>query len=311
MNSKQIMATLEGEIDYESLPVNSSMATHMIAGAFAGTMEHCVMYPFDFVKTRMQVLHPDPNAQYRNIIHAFYKIVSTEGPLRTIRGINATLYGAGPAHALYFAAYEKLKILLSKHTKQNALTPGLAGIGATFLHDAIMTPAEVVKQRMQVYNSPYKSCLDCARCINRSEGITAFYRSFITQLIMNVPFQSIHFIFYELTQDHINADRGYNPLTHVTSGAIAGAVAAAATTPFDVCKTLLNTQQGCMLGVLNGKVNVRGIVNAVVTIHANSGMTGFFKGMSARVVYQMPSTGLSWLVYEFFKHLLKNNNTVG
>lgn len=47
------MATLEGEIDYESLPVNSSMATHMIAGAFAGTMEHCVMYPFDFVKVRL------------------------------------------------------------------------------------------------------------------------------------------------------------------------------------------------------------------------------------------------------------------
>ena len=75
----------------------------------------------------MQVLRPDPNAQYRNIVHAFYKIVSTEGPLRTVRGINATLYGAGPAHALYFAAYEKLKTLLSKHTKQNALTPGLLG----------------------------------------------------------------------------------------------------------------------------------------------------------------------------------------
>ena len=44
------MAALESEIDYESLPVNSSMTTHMIAGAIAGTMEHCVMYPFDFVK---------------------------------------------------------------------------------------------------------------------------------------------------------------------------------------------------------------------------------------------------------------------
>ena len=72
----------------------------------------------------MQILQPDPNAQYKNIIHAFYKIVSTEGPLRTVRGINATLYGAGPAHALYFAAYEHLKTILNKNMKQSSLTPG-------------------------------------------------------------------------------------------------------------------------------------------------------------------------------------------
>ena len=50
------MAAIEGEIDYESLPVNTSWATHMIAGAFAGTMEHCVMYPFDFVKVTFLII---------------------------------------------------------------------------------------------------------------------------------------------------------------------------------------------------------------------------------------------------------------
>ena len=34
---------------YESLP-SSTMSTHMMAGAFAGVMEHCVMYPVDSVK---------------------------------------------------------------------------------------------------------------------------------------------------------------------------------------------------------------------------------------------------------------------
>lgn len=37
--------------DYETLPT-SSVYTHMIAGAFAGIMEHCVMYPLDSVKVR-------------------------------------------------------------------------------------------------------------------------------------------------------------------------------------------------------------------------------------------------------------------
>lgn len=35
--------------DYESLPT-ASVGVHMTAGAFAGIMEHCVMYPLDSVK---------------------------------------------------------------------------------------------------------------------------------------------------------------------------------------------------------------------------------------------------------------------
>lgn len=35
--------------DYETLP-SASVGVHMTAGAFAGIMEHCVMYPLDSVK---------------------------------------------------------------------------------------------------------------------------------------------------------------------------------------------------------------------------------------------------------------------
>jgi len=42
--------------DYESLPPTSSVSTHMLAGAAAGIMEHCVMYPVDCVKVGIQQL---------------------------------------------------------------------------------------------------------------------------------------------------------------------------------------------------------------------------------------------------------------
>lgn len=35
--------------DYESLPTQN-FVTHMTAGAIAGVMEHCIMYPLDSVK---------------------------------------------------------------------------------------------------------------------------------------------------------------------------------------------------------------------------------------------------------------------
>lgn len=93
-------------------------------------------------------------------------------------------------------------------------------------------------------DSPYKSVMHCMIQTYKTEGLRAFYRSYTTQMMMNIPFQSTHFVMYELAQKITNKERKYNPVAHMFSGAMAGAVAAAFTTPLDVCKTLLNTQQG-------------------------------------------------------------------
>ncbi|XP_026679666.1 mitoferrin-1 isoform X5 [Diaphorina citri] len=228
--------------DYESLPT-TNVQTHMVAGAAAGVMEHCVMYPLDSVKTRMQSLTTSSQTG-RGMGEVFRGMVAQEGVLRPLRGVNAVILGAAPAHALYFSCYEYLKDTFTNRTLiNNNVGYGLAGGMATMLHDGIMTPADVVKQRLQMYNSPYRSMLETIRTVYRTEGLVAFYRSYTTQLAMNVPFQSIHFITYEVMQTITNPSRSYNPIAHMMSGAISGGVAAAITTPLDVCKTFLNTQQ--------------------------------------------------------------------
>lgn len=42
--------SIEPEIEYEGLPQGVATSTHMLAGAVAGIMEHCLMYPIDCVK---------------------------------------------------------------------------------------------------------------------------------------------------------------------------------------------------------------------------------------------------------------------
>ena len=163
----------------------------------------------------------------------------------------------------------------------------------------------VVKQRMQVYGSGYRTCLQCVSSVLRKEGMWAFYRSYSTQLVMNVPFQSIQFVTYEIMQDLLNNDRAYSPLTHVCSGAVAGAVAASVTMPLDVCKTLLNTQEACARTNL---AYINGMATAFRTIYEFRGVAGFFRGLQARVVYQMPSTAIAWSVYEFFKFVITHHN---
>lgn len=43
-------ATEISETDYEGLPQGASTSTYMLAGAVAGIMEHCLMFPIDCVK---------------------------------------------------------------------------------------------------------------------------------------------------------------------------------------------------------------------------------------------------------------------
>ena len=162
----------------------------------------------------------------------------------------------------------------------------------------------VVKQRMQMYNSPYRGLLDCVRTVTHTEGIGAFYRSYSTQLTMNIPFQAVHFITYELMQEQLNPHRHYNPGSHIVSGAAAGAISAAVTTPLDVCKTLLNTQENVALNCMNISGHLTGMANAFRTVYRLGGAAAFFKGIQARVIYQMPSTAIAWSVYEFFKYFL-------
>ncbi|CAF0918856.1 unnamed protein product [Rotaria sp. Silwood1] len=324
------MATID---DYESLPESVHPAIHMAAGALAGIGEHCIMYPVDVVKTRMQCMNPDPHAKYRGISHAIREMMTNEGIFRPVRGVHVVALAAGPAHALYFSCYERMKILLSGTSQagHNPLANGIAGCFATLFHDALMVPADAIKQRLQIYASPYAGAIDCLRKIRQREGLSVLYRSYTTQLTMNIPFHSVHLIAYELFQDELNYARTYDPLSHVISGAGAGAIAAAITTPLDVCKTLLNTQECCLASTgeppcslprtpnitptTNGNTvfataEARGLISAVRVIYIQGGIAAFFKGLAPRVLYQMPSTAVAWSCYEFFKHFFAGKPTI-
>ena len=141
--------------------------------------------------------------------------------------------------------------------------------------------------------SPFTSGWDCARTVFRTEGIKAFYRSYPTVLSMNVPFQCIVFVAYEKMKKLTNPSGDYNPVSHCVSGGVAGAVAATVTMPLDVCKTLLNTQEANVLSRLQTSkvVGMRSAARTVFTMH---GVTGFFKGLWPRVLYQAPASAISW-----------------
>ena len=264
--------------------------------------------------------------QQVGMVTVMRNMVAEEGLFRPIKGMNAMALGAGPAHAMYFTALEKSKDFFMLKGVSEHLSSGAAAVTATMLHDAVMTPADgtfhkkvlshstsqlppllffiaVVKQRMQMCCSPYATCTQAATSIYQNEGLRAFYRSYATQLTMNVPFQAAMFVTYGAVQNALNPEKVYNPYVHFLAGAIAGSVGSAVTMPLDVCKTLLNTQEAGVLKQL-GRTEVVGLVGAAQVVNEVQGFRGFFQGLTARVLYQAPSTAVAWSVYELFKYLL-------
>uniref|UniRef100_A0A060T618 ARAD1C16654p n=1 Tax=Blastobotrys adeninivorans TaxID=409370 RepID=A0A060T618_BLAAD len=290
------LSSVECEDDYESLPENSTLAANLMAGAFAGIMEHTVMYPVDAIKTRMQAA--SSGNLYSGIVNAVSKISSTEGAMSLWRGISSVVIGAGPAHAVYFAVYEAVKNSLGGNDDHahHPVVAAIAGASATTSSDALMNPFDVIKQRMQLYGRKYRSFSHCALDIYRREGLSAFYVSYPTTLIMNVPFTAVNFVMYETASKILNPKRIHDPLVHCVAGGIAGATAAAITTPLDVIKTLLQTR-----GYNPNATSVNSFYSGAKYIYNTSGMNGFLRGLRPRIVANMPSTAICWTSYEMAK----------
>lgn len=219
----------------------------MIAGSIAGSVEHMAMFPVDTVKTHMQAIGSCPIKSV-GVRQALKSILKTEGPSGLYRGIGAMGLGAGPAHAVYFSIYEVSKKFLSAGNPNNAVAHAISGVFATVASDAVFTPMDMVKQRLQLgENSTYKGVWDCVKRVLREEGLGAFYASYRTTVLMNAPFTAVHFATYEATKRglmEISPESASDErlAVHATAGAAAGALAAAVTTPLDVVKTQLQCQ---------------------------------------------------------------------
>lgn len=82
----------------------------------------------------------------------------------------------------------------------------LVGAAASLFHDSIMTPTEVVKQRLQLYRTEIKwiSTRDLISGMYKSEGMISFYRSFGVNYLMNVPFSSMIILMNEKLKKILN-----------------------------------------------------------------------------------------------------------
>mmetsp|Transcript_42319 Transcript_42319/g.95246 ORF Transcript_42319/g.95246 Transcript_42319/m.95246 type:complete len:342 (-) Transcript_42319:66-1091(-) len=292
--------------EWEVRDCTTAFWQHAVAGSCAGIMEHCMVYPIDTVKTRMQASH-----NQHGVLRTAKSVFRRYGIRGLFRGVTVIGAGCVPAHVGLFGTYELAKAhLIDVHSAEHQPTRAAAcGALSAIVHDTILTPTDVVKQRLQL--GGYSGAGDCYAKIWRLEGLSGFYRSLPTTLAMNVPYNGLL----------IAANESFKKIFHLrgtmrlvdapwyffTAG-LSGAVASALTVPMDVVKTRLQTQ-----GLDPGEVQVRqqvvlrytGIWSTMQIIYGNEGLKGFFRGIGPRMMLAMPSAAVCWGTYETVSTLLR------
>jgi solute carrier family 25 iron transporter 28/37 len=248
-------------------------------------------------------------------------LLKESGPLGLIRGWNVIASGCVPAHVALFTVYESLKEKLTSKTDGTLAShnAALCGIAATAAHDCILTPMDVVKQRLQL--GCYEGALDCTRSVIRTEGIMALFRSYPTTLVINAPYGAVLVAANEkfkswLVPDELTKSQSKESLLpqFFLSAGMAAACASVLTHPLDVVKTRLQTQDcfckeppvSCPRRLAAAVPKVRtpkytDFFATVKLIHAEEGFRGFYRGLVPRAALSVPGAAMCWGTYESVK----------
>eukprot|EP01102_Stenamoeba_stenopodia_P017131 TRINITY_DN609_c0_g4_i1.p1 TRINITY_DN609_c0_g4~~TRINITY_DN609_c0_g4_i1.p1 ORF type:complete len:727 (-),score=223.16 TRINITY_DN609_c0_g4_i1:188-2368(-) len=185
----------------------------VLAGAGAGASQVVFTNPLEIVKIRLQVageVGARPSA---------INIVRQLGFVGLYKGASACFLRDIPFSAIYFPTYAKMKIVLSdENGRLSKLDLLLAGAIAGVPAASLVTPADVIKTRLQVEarkgEATYSGIADCAAKIMASEGPRAFFKGAGARVFRSSPQFGITLLSYELLQSYLAPDLPARPPTN-------------------------------------------------------------------------------------------------
>uniref|UniRef100_A0A7S1KDV8 Uncharacterized protein n=1 Tax=Vitrella brassicaformis TaxID=1169539 RepID=A0A7S1KDV8_9ALVE len=153
-----------------------------------------------------------------------------------------------------------------------------------------------------------------------AQGMAGLFVGYGAQLAREVPFDAFEFAIWEKLKYHYEISKmrdrpsytneiyTLSPMQSAVCGALAGAIAGAATTPLDVCKTRIMTQSITTQG---GKIKYKGVCDAMVKIVQEEAVFHLMKGVVPRVLWIGIGGFLMFGAYEFAKDALFRSLELG
>ncbi|XP_018321792.1 calcium-binding mitochondrial carrier protein Aralar1 isoform X2 [Agrilus planipennis] len=181
----------------------------VIAGGCAGGSQVIFTNPLEIVKIRLQVAGEIAGGHK---VRA-WPVVKELGLFGLYKGASACLLRDVPFSAIYFPVYAHTKAGLADENGYNhPLTLLLAGAIAGVPAASLVTPADVIKTRLQVVaragQTTYSGLWDAAKKINKEEGFRAFWKGAVARVFRSSPQFGVTLLTYELLQRLFYIDFG-------------------------------------------------------------------------------------------------------
>ncbi|KAF9095099.1 hypothetical protein BGX29_009162 [Mortierella sp. GBA35] len=176
----------------------------MLSGATAGFCQVIATNPMEIVKIQMQVAGAQKLAPGEQRPTAM-GIVRSLGLRGLYRGTPATLMRDVPFSILFFPLNSYLKLQGADKDGKTPFSVILgAGLVAGVVAASAVTPADVIKTRLQVARKPgdpvYRGIVDCFQHIVKNEGPAALFKGVVPRSLIVAPMFAIALAVYELQQ---------------------------------------------------------------------------------------------------------------
>lgn len=308
---------------------NAKVVKTLLAGAVAGIVSRTLTSPLEVVAT----LQMSGFGSEGTLLQQLKYLHATEGLQGFFKGNGANCLKVAPTRAIQFTVYERLKALILRHRmatlpagKEVSLSPagrlfagGLAGqVAATMVY-----PLEVVKTMLTVNRGAYSGIVDAFRKALEAGGTAGLFKGWLPTVIAMFPYVGIEFMIYEslklsyqvamqqrLQREAIRKGEmtENDPLPpppplpstiHLLLGATAGAAAQTAAHPLDVVRRRLQMQ-----GKAGRPVVYSNMFDGLYHIAKDEGFPALYRGLQPACAEKIPSTAITYLVYEVMKSAL-------
>ncbi|KAM4556884.1 mitochondrial adenyl nucleotide antiporter SLC25A24-like [Fundulus diaphanus] len=272
----------------------------LVAGAVAGAVSRTGTAPLDRLKVFMQVHSSKTNKI--SLMGGLRQMIVEGGLMSLWRGNGINVLKIAPETAIKFMAYEQYKKLLTSEgkkieTHKRFMAGSLAGATA----QTAIYPMEVLKTRLTLRKTgQYAGMFDCAKKILRKEGVIAFYKGYIPNLIGIIPYAGIDLAVYETLKNtwlSYHAKDSANPgvLVLLGCGTISSTCGQLASYPLALVRTRMQAQASLDVS------DQPSMSSLLRTIVAKDGFFGLYRGILPNFMKVIPAVSISYVVYEYMK----------
>jgi len=278
----------------------------------------------------------------RGTLRMLRSIFVNEGLSGIYAGLMPTLVMGVPNTIIYFYSYEELASKLRHRYPTEASVPAVAGASARFVASLSTAPFELLRTqqaaRVATSQAGHNNIGMIAEFRNmiRSDGFLSLFRGVYPTLLRDVPFSAVYWVSIETMRDfwrnrRSGATSAWEQAGQaLVNGCVSGTIAAAVTTPLDVLKTrsqvgtqtlppinanettiqcdhagaLAYRSGGSQTSSASGTTTSQSTLQIARSIVEEEGITGLWRGNTARILKVAPACAIMISSYEIGKRIL-------